>query len=209
MAVTNGYVTQAALKSAVGLAAGDTADDDELDLAINAASRAIDEVTGQRFWVDGSDVARYYTADSATRLVLHGPPEATTLVTVTSVAVDTGGAGTFGTSLTNNTHYTLGPRSAAVSGGRPYRELVSLPRESWRFPVGVRDGVRITGTFGWSTVPDAIEEACLIQAARLFKRSREAPFGIAPIAGFDVGMRITRLDPDVDALVRPFVIRRF
>lgn len=55
----------------------------------------------------------------------------------------------------------------------------------------------------WYTEP-AIVKATGIQAHRLFKR-RDAPFGVIGNAASGSDMRISNLDMDVAALVRPFV----
>jgi hypothetical protein len=72
------------------------------------------------------------------------------------------------------------------------------------FPVlGGQTLVKVTGVFGWTTVPTSITQACVIQASRIFKRL-DSPLGIA---GFgDMGaMRVSRyLDPDVEQLVAPY-----
>jgi hypothetical protein len=61
--------------------------------------------------------------------------------------------------------------------------------------------VQITGTFGWSAVPNSVIQACVIQASRLFKRS-ESPMGVAGYGDLGV-MRITSkyLDGDVTQLL--------
>jgi hypothetical protein len=46
----------------------------------------------------------------------------------------------------------------------------------------------VTGQFGWSTSPEDIKAATSILAAKLFKRVREAPFGIVTV-GIDQGRR--------------------
>ena len=50
MAITNGYCTQNQLKQFNGIPTSDTADDDLLDDAINAASRQIDTFCGRIFF---------------------------------------------------------------------------------------------------------------------------------------------------------------
>ena len=62
--------------------------------------------------------------------------------------------------------------------------------------------MRVVGTFGWAAIPTAIKQATILLSMRQFKRY-DSPLGIA---GFgDMGaMRVSRLDPDVEALVSPF-----
>jgi hypothetical protein len=61
----------------------------------------------------------------------------------------------------------------------------------------------VTGTWGYSaTPPQAVADACVILAARYYKR-KDAPFGVVgtPELGF---MRVTPRDHDVLALLMPF-----
>jgi hypothetical protein len=64
--------------------------------------------------------------------------------------------------------------------------------------------VKVTATFGWTAVPDAVKLACLIQASRLFAR-RHSPFGIlgSPETGGELRL-LERLDADLVVSVRPF-----
>ncbi len=58
------------------------------------------------------------------------------------------------------------------------------------------------------TLPHAVKMACLLQAARLFKR-QEAAFGIASVGTIDggQGMRLlSRMDPDAERLLSPHVV---
>ena len=62
----------------------------------------------------------------------------------------------------------------------------------------------MAGVFGYSAaVPDAVKQACIILSMRQFKRY-DSPLGVA---GFgDIGvMRVGRVDPDVAALLEPFM----
>ena len=62
------------------------------------------------------------------------------------------------------------------------------------------------GTFGWSAVPDAVHEATLLVAARLFKR-KDAPLGIQVGKPEFGNLSIPANDPDVTRLLAPY--RRF
>ena len=63
----------------------------------------------------------------------------------------------------------------------------------------------VTGLWGWASVPTAVEQACLIQATRLFKR-KGAAFGVAgsPELGNELRL-LSRLDPDVEVTLGKFV----
>ena len=55
-----------------------------------------------------------------------------------------------------------------------------------------------------ASVPDDIVQACLILSTRLFKR-KDSPEGVAGFADFGA-VRLSRMDPDVQALLNPFRI---
>jgi hypothetical protein len=102
------------------------------------------------------------------------------------------------TTLTNDVDYA---RIAEPAAG-PFTVLRSL--NGFRFPRGVVNGVVITGTWGWTAPPADVKRATLIMAARIFKRSREAPLGVV---GFDlegVSVRLPSVDPDVRTLLQPY-----
>jgi hypothetical protein len=67
--------------------------------------------------------------------------------------------------------------------------------------------VKVTGTFGWATVPDSIKFATIIQASRLFKRL-ESPLGVAGVSDMGI-MRVgSNIDGDVAQLINPFRLLR-
>jgi hypothetical protein len=67
--------------------------------------------------------------------------------------------------------------------------------------------VKVTGTFGWASVPEPVKFASIIQASRLFKRL-ESPLGVAGVS--DIGiMRVgANIDGDVAQLINPFRLLR-
>ena len=81
--------------------------------------------------------------------------------------------------------------------------ICTTPEGNYSFPVGIRKGVKIAGSWGYATlVPAQVREACLIQAARVFKR-KDAPFGVTGIADLGELRMISKLDPDVEAMLAP------
>jgi len=63
--------------------------------------------------------------------------------------------------------------------------------------------VQVVGTFGWPSVPFAVKQACILLSLRQFKRY-DSPLGVAGFGEMGA-MRVSRLDPDVQALLSPFV----
>jgi hypothetical protein len=194
------YISPDQLKNTLTLGGTSFADAD-LALSVGAASRAVDTITGRRFWLDADTAQiRYYTPRSYRTLQIDD------LVTMTSVAIDRGGSGSFTESWVNGTDYVLEPFNApAENPARPYETLrVRMLSGRW-LPTYIERSVQVTGKFGWTTVPDDVVSATGILAAKLLRRSREAPFGIIT-AGIDqaVAMRIGRTDPDVYTLLHDY-----
>jgi len=195
--MANEYVTATALKVTLALA-GTTFADDDIGLAVESASRDVDAICGRRFYTD-ADAAqvRYYTPISPA--VVHTDD----IVTLTSLEVDRGGDGTFDETWTEDTDFTLEPLNAGADGWPRWIVRVH-PRGSYTFPRLPRS-VKVTGKFGWAAVPPAVEQATGLLASRLLTRARMAPLGIVQI-GVDGGAgRVPRVDPDVTALLAPFI----
>jgi hypothetical protein len=51
-------------------------------------------------------------------------------------------------------------------------------------------------------VPAQVKQACRLQVARVMKR-QESPLGVAGFGEFGV-VRVSRLDPDIDAMLQPY-----
>jgi hypothetical protein len=75
--------------------------------------------------------------------------------------------------------FVLEPRSAP-GDGEPYTSLRRLPAASFWWPRWT-DAIAVTGKFGWPEVPAAVKELTTLVAARLVRRTREAPFGIVAV----------------------------
>jgi len=179
---------------------GDSADDAQLALAVAAASRAIDRACSRQFGKLATATARYYTARwDPRRLLWFVVIDDLMSSTGLTVKYDELEDQSYSTTITD---YVLRPVNAA-SEGRPWSELWVRSTSTYQ-PTCLEDGMKITAAWGWSGVPDAIRQACLLQASRLLAR-REAPFGIAgsPDAGSEMRL-LARLDPDVSVAVRPY-----
>lgn len=199
MAITNGYATLAQIKAALRIT--DTVDDSLLEMAVESASRAIDGFAGRYFYSSGT-ATRLYVADDS--LQVHIDDLAGTAITVeTDPMLDGTWANTWAT-----TDYQLEPLNGVVDGlPTSYTRLRATG--NYLFPLFAGQAlVRVTGVFGWATVPNAVTQACIIQGSRIFKRL-DSPLGVA---GFgDLGaIQITReLDPDVAQLVEPYSRKRY
>lgn len=201
-ALTGGslYLTLPELKSTLTMN-GTTFADADLTLAISAASRAVDSITSRRFWLDSDATkVRYYTPVSDRMVKIDD------LVTLTSVQVDLTGGGTYSDAWTLGTDFVLEPFNApSEQPPRPYGTIRTRLMSGRWFPTYIEQSVKVTGQFGWSTVPDDVAAATGILASKLLRRSREAPFGIVTSGLDGVAMRIGRTDPEVELLLRDYV----
>ena len=193
------YATLAELKSS--LAITDSTDDTPLQSCLDAADQLINNYVDTKvgFGVTSSQT-RYYTA-TRWDFVLTDP-----IVTVTALATDINGDGTYSQAWTSN-DYVLAPRNAALNS-RPYTEIDVSPfsNAQLNFPTGYLE-VKVTGTFGWPSVPAAVKQSALIQAGAIWA-SRTAPFGA--IGGEQLGGVIrmsAALHPEARALLDAYRLR--
>lgn len=203
MAITNGYTTLNDFKAYLFPSANyGTAEDAQMEGAIEAASRIIDNFTNRRFYLDSTVSAHSYYADTHIRCNVDDFSTTTGLI----IQTDTGDNGTFDQTWVS-TEYILEPLNAEIGGvsNQPYNIIIAtIPK---LFPVtGRRPRIQVTAKWGWAAVPHSIEQACLIQAARLYRRA-QTPEGFAAGEGFGAIRVSTRLDPDVQMLISPFRLR--
>jgi len=193
MPITNGYATLAELKARLNIT--DTADDAVLEAVITAASRSIDADTGRQFFA--TTATRYFTADSSYLVFIDD------LLSITSLKADLDGDRVHEDTWSSS-DYDLEPyNGASQSIQEPYTRIRLRPRSNKYFPT-FRHGVEVVGSWGFAaTAPAPVNEACLIQAARLFKR-KDAPFGVLGTPELGV-VRLPKLDMDVRQLLAPFV----
>jgi hypothetical protein len=194
VALTNCYCTLSDLKTS--LAIEDIQDDTGLEAAILTASRMIDDYTGRFFYRDGTTAApvtRYYTPDSWYITNLDD------FVSLNQIALDDDFDQTYTTILATS-DYLIDPVNNARRGW-PYTRITAIDR--YIFPYAYPQSVRVQAVWGWPSIPAEIAMATKIQASRLFIR-RQSPFGIAGTPELGTVRLTSRLDPDVEALIRPF-----
>lgn len=193
------YATAAQLKSYVGIREANL-DEAEIALAITASSRAIDRACNRQFGLVDAVEDRYYTPRWDKRLC-RWVIEIDDLMTTTGLLVnaDLDDDATYDDTIDQ---YALKPVNSAPKG-RPWTQLVVHPTSSV-LPTNRQDSVEVTARFGWTAVPDAITQACLLQASRVFKR-KEAPFGVAGSPDNNSEMRLlAKVDPDVEVIIGPY-----
>ena len=196
MSVTNGYCTLADVKAAARIT--DAVDDALIEIAIEAASREIDGVCNRVFY-STSGTRVYQNVDSFIT-------NTDDIISITTLKTSDDGV-IYDTTWTT-ADYQLEPLNG-VAGGlvQPFTRIRAIG--DYLFPVwsvtgtyGNKASVQIAGVFGWSAVPTAVRQACILLAMRHWKRY-DSPLGVA---GFgDIGaIRVGRTDPDVEALLMPF-----
>lgn len=188
------YATAADLKAFVRI--DDTLDDTQVDLAVEAASRAVDEHCGRQFGLVDAPEARRYTplpVRSRRRRTAWVVP-IDDLMTEDGLEVATE-AGVI-------TSYRLRPANGPATGA-PWTELLI----EGVYLHGDDDEVEVTATWGWSQVPTAVKQATLLQASRLLSR-RNSPYGVAgsPELGSELRL-LAKVDPDVAVTLGPYVRR--
>lgn len=206
MTITNGYLTTAEARTYAGLS--DLADTELLDDVVTTVSRMIDNVCQRHFWQTSSGTARVFRTQDMYRLVF-GPFN--DLVNCESITLDRPGSGTFDETLSlTNVVFSSGKgadNAYAYAEQHPYTEANLVNMVYWPIPGGTagtrrQQLIKITGTWGWPAVPAMVKQACRIQVARIMKR-QESPLGVAGFGEFGV-VRVSRLDPDIDAMLQPY-----
>lgn len=198
MAVTNGYCSLADVKAALRIT--DTIDDALIENSINAASRMIDQYCNRYFYSGQAGEVRYYQANDGFMCWiddLQAITELKTAVTDPTIFDTTWASG----------DYQLIPNNQRANGAySPYTAITAT--DNYLFPVWAEMAlVKVTGTFGWASVPQPVQFACIIQASRLFKRL-ESPLGVAGVSEIGI-MRVgSSIDGDVAQLINPFRLLR-
>jgi len=193
MALTNAYCTLNQVKASLRIPVSDTVDDTLLELAINSASRDIDQATERQFFQ--TSATRIYTPQDS---YITNTDD---IVSVATIKTSTGADSVFDVTWTS-TDYQLEPLNGVTGGiSVPYNSIRAVG--DYTFPIsGGEATVQVAGVFGFTAVPVAIEQATVLLAARIFKRN-DSPGGVM---GFgDIGVvRVSRIDPDIDRLIMPY-----
>lgn len=201
MTITNGYATLEEFKAYLFPSANyGSAEDAQMEAAIETASRMIDEFAARRFYLDANVSARKYWADTSDRVIVDDFSTTTGLI----VKTDTGDNGTFDQTWVIDTEYFVEPVNGVVNGltGQPFYVIRSAYIK--RFPItGTRPRVQVTAKWGWAAVPRSIKQATLIQAARIYRRA-QTPEGFAAGESFGAVRVSSYMDPDVKMLVAPY-----
>jgi hypothetical protein len=167
------YLTVEELKATLMISG--TNYDSDLQNAVTAASRTVDDMTGRTFSPGPTGEERWFRPVSADYLIVGD------MISITSLEV------------------SEQPYLVDTDWYRESTDVIRPLNGMLTFPVG-RRAVKVTGQWGWTTPPAEVQQATQIIATQLFKRVREAPFGIiSPID--EAGIRLGRYDPQVQWLL--------
>jgi hypothetical protein len=195
---TLAYVELEEFKRTANLS-GQTYVDNDIQIALVAASRGIDQALHRRFYPD-ADAAqvRYYTPNGGCTV------EIDDLLTLTSLLADYDGDGTFEQTWVQNTDFILEPLNA-VADGVPFDTIRRHQRSGFSYSPYPRS-LKLTGKFGWAAAPEGIRTLTSLIAARLVKRTREAPFGIVSFGLDGAVMRASQFanDPEYQFLTSTY-----
>ena len=182
------------IKKALAIQVSDPADDELIHEIAEAASRMIDEYCGQFFYSTAGTA--YYTPP------LHKIVETDPFTAVTSIATDEDGDGVYETVWQAGDYYTQ-PYNAAMFG-KPYTAIQVAPDGDQVFSPSIDKSVKLVATFGWASVPKAVQQACIIAATTLYE-GRKAPFGIVGSSEQGTVLRLSnRLHPEAALLLEPY-----
>jgi hypothetical protein len=188
-----GYCTLAELKSALHII--DTIDDTMLGAAINSASDFINAYTNRDFTSAGT-ATRYFAADDNYNVVIDD------LQSINELATSTKADMNFDVTWSAS-DYQLTPVNGRVNGlASPYTGIRAVNRIYFPYWNDMTL-VRVTGVWGWASVPNNVKQACIMQASRIFKRL-DSPLGVAGFGDMGVMRVSNRIDPDVAQLLDPY-----
>lgn len=189
MAITRGYATLAQVKSALRVT--DNIDDSLLEMAIESASRAIDQYTNRNFYNAGTAV-RYYAPSNSLNVLIDD------LISIVKLESMNDDEQVYDTTWASD-DYQLEPLNGITDGfEQPYTNIRAIGDYVYQTLEGEAT-VKVTGVWGWAATPIQVTQATVIQSSRIFKRL-DSPLGI--ISGELGSMRVgSRLDPDVAQLV--------
>lgn len=191
MAITNGYATLAEVKASLRI--NDNVDDALIELAIEAASREIDQAC-ERIFYQASGSRYFVPRDSYVT-------EIDDLLSLTTLKTSSGADGVYDITWQSD-DYQLEPLNGIVGGlVSPTTQIRAI--DDYLFTIdGGEATVEVTGTWGWTAIPTVIRQATVILGSRIFRRN-DSPLGVMGFGDMGV-VRVSRIDPDIDALIGPF-----
>jgi hypothetical protein len=179
------YCTPEELKARLQITT--TADDDQIDLAVGAASRAVDGFCGRYFY--HATATRTYVPQDLYRCKVND------LVSVTTLATDPAGntaqGGTFPVTWPAAAFQLLPYNPGQVGEPWPYTSVKAVGGLTfpWVTPLLLMrmDRVQVTGVFGWPAIPQVVRTVTLTVASEVF-RMKDVPGGSSVPGEFAVAV---------------------
>jgi hypothetical protein len=191
----NAYITLAEMKATDELGITDTTSDTAIEAVINAVSRAVDDYCNRYFYKNTADETRYFRPTQRDQCLVGD------LISVTSLKTDSTLDRTYADTWAT-TDYDLYPYNAALDG-QPYFRIDRNPDGDWWFTKSPKY-VKITGVWGWPSVPHPVKQACLIWALRTWKR-HATPLGVSATTALgEMSVKVPPPDPDVQTLLADY-----
>lgn len=180
----------------------DAIDDLKIANAISAASRGIDNFTKTQFWKTPTGTVRLFDTCDTRRLRIGDA------VAITEVATDTDADGIFETVWAASDFQLLPLNPAAAPEPEPYTEIQAVGALTFPRRTTTRSGlVKLTGTWGWPSIPAPVFQSALLLVNRLLKRAG-SPEGVAGFDDFGVVRISARDDPDAVRYLTPYKTSR-
>jgi hypothetical protein len=124
--------------------------------------------------------------------------------TSVTIKIDSTGDGTYATTLTQGVDYVLQPRNVPIYT-RPYESARMVGGATFPlFTLPSFETVQVTAQWGWESIPDDVNQACILLSMRQFARLNAA-LGVVGFA--DMAITVRAVDPDVRDLLSQY--RRF
>jgi hypothetical protein len=163
-----------------------TADDLSLQMAVQAATRWVEQHCGRHFFQ--LNETRTYAPENIYELHIDD------LVTLTSMSVDYDGDGVYETTWVQDVDFQLmqlGSNFNQFDSGEPnpFGVIRAINQAGagkffpFVWPYSRLNRIQIIGVWGWPVVPYAVRQAALTVAAEFYKL-KDAPFGIAGTSEF-------------------------
>ena len=199
-AAEQNYCTPEELKARLQITAA--GDDDQVDAAVAAASRAVDRYC-ERYFYKVTDTLTYIPGGLYETRV-------DDLVSVTTLATDPAGTAAHNAAFPITwpaAAYQLLPYNPGDPGEPwPYTKIRAVGGLTfpWVTPLLLMraDRVQVTGVFGWPAVPQPVHTAALITAAALF-RAKNAPGGGGEAPG-EFATAVIRANPTTVQLLAAY-----
>ncbi len=181
--------------------------DPSISVVIEAASRAIDQATNRQFGQTAGQTRSYIPKWHLDRWYVDNLDDMPGQPAAVNIVDDSGAV------LQPVTAWVMTPRNAP-NNNRPFEGMefygVGVGDYGYGgygfgfpYPLPVRRLVQVTGVFGWSAIPQPIQLATQIQAARFYERQST----VMPLTSQrvdDVAYSFSQLDPDIEASIAPF-----